>query len=150
MNRVVSVLLVAFACLCTSVSSAAIYSGKEVNLANLHAALSERFNATKENSFVRVVNNGTKMMVAIDEEKELVVLRITFTDDTDKGRQKMMELCNRYNDEKVFGRFSVEKDGDICIDHFIAYDGSLDTNNLIGSVKWLYGLADSFIKELKI
>lgn len=148
MKRIVSVVLVSLVCFGASVASAAIYSGKEVNVEKLHAALSERFNATKEGKIIVVVNKGAKMAVMIDEKKELVTLRIGFSD-VNKDRQKVLELCNRYNDEKVFARFCVDKDGDICIDHFIAFDGSLDTKNLIGSINWLYSVVESFTEEFK-
>lgn len=128
------------------------YSKEAVTKEIVHKILSDKYNATRDDDGdTIIVNSGMKILVMANLKREFVSFHWA-AKASGYSRSDKLALCQKYNQEKVFVRFFLDKEDDYAADYQMAYDGGLNSDNLKGSVEWFCKVLEDFVKaaqELK-
>ena len=140
---VAAVLLLSF----TAVPSfAETVSADDVSVYLLKRWGSEKYGCKIDDDGDLVLNtDGGKIFVTVQKKLKMVRIFSIFGAYEKRSINEMIKLANRFNDKKIFLRVSInpESGSSVC-DHYIVYNGGLNSTNFMETVDWFIALKKSW------
>ena len=140
---VAAVLLLSF----TAVPSfAETVSADDVSVYLLKRWASEKYGCKIDDDGDLVLNtDGGKIIVTVKKKQKMVRIFSIFGAYEKRSINEMIKLANRFNNKKVFLRVFINPEsGDSWCDHYIVYNGGLNSTNFMEIVDWFIALKKSW------
>lgn len=140
---VAAVLLLSF----TAVPSfAETVSADDVSVYLLKRWVSEKYGCKIDDDGDLILNkDGGKIFVTVKKKQKMVRIFSIFGAYEKRSINEMIKLANRFNDKKIFLRVSINPEsGSSWCDHYIVYNGGLNSKNFIETVDWFIALEKSW------
>ena len=93
-------------------------------------------------------SKGAKFVVFVLSEKKLVQFVRSWSKPSSLSIKLLKEKANEWNNEKIFVRFAVQKDGDIGAEYFLVFNSGLNKTNFLESVDWFMAVSNPWATEI--
>ena len=114
------------------------FSASEINASTIKAVFSDNdWNSSDSGDNIKVTTpEGRVFIVEFDTDKNLFDYVAYYNFNAGVTNKQKMELVNRINDEVVFCKAMVDKDGDLRFEYYLRYETGVSDRQILDSAKF--------------